>query len=205
MTTSTRRTFLRSTAIALASGALAPSLVHAQGASSRPRRILLRNAWQNVNIGDIGHYLGALELIERYFPEAEVTLWPSRRALEGVREKLLYAYPKLKISEGQVKEGKPTTPELSAAWTSADFLLHGSGNGFGARADLSAWHRVTGKPYGVFGTSMDPISGIGIDRDPEGGTLASLWERSSKLPPTIWTMKLAESLRKRRLCFAGIR
>ena len=40
-----------------------------------------------------------------------------------------------------------------------------------ARAHLAAWHRATGKPYGVFGTSVDPISGFGDGRDPEGGTL----------------------------------
>jgi len=146
-------------------------------------RILLRNAWQNVNIGDIGHYLGALELIERYFSEAEVMLWPRPGALAGgVRELVLQSFPKLKIVEGVVQDGKPDTTELAMAWEDADFLLHGSGSGFGSRRDLAAWSRATGKPYGVFGTSTDPISGFGEGRDPEWGSLVSLRSRIEQLP-----------------------
>jgi hypothetical protein len=183
MTTTTRRTFFRQTATVLAACALATSLARAQRRVGRARRILLRNAWQNVNIGDIGHYLGALELIERHYPEAEMTLWPRPRALEdGVREKLLQSFPKLKIVEGLVRDGKPDSTELATAWADADFMLHGSGSGFGARDDLAAWHRMTGKPFGVFGTSTDPISGLGGGRDPEGGTLANLRARIQKLP-----------------------
>lgn len=81
-------------------------------------------------------------------------------------------------------DGKPTTPALTAAWGDHDFMLHGSGSGFGARAQLAAWHRATGKPFGVFGVSDDPISGFGPGRDPEGGSLAALQAAAAKLPPT---------------------
>jgi len=183
MTPFRRRSFLQGSAAALAGIALSSALARAQTRGSRPRRILLRNAWQNVNIGDIGHYLGALELIGRYFPAAEMTLWPRPGALaDGVREKLIQAFPKLKITEGLVQNGKPSTPDLAAAWANTDFMLHGSGSGFSARTDLAAFHRATGKPFGVFGTSTDPISGIGRDRDPEGGTLANLRSRIQRLP-----------------------
>jgi len=185
MTAYPRRTFFKRTVAVLAGSALSTSFALAQRGRARPRRILLRNAWQNVNIGDIGHYLGALELIERYFPEAEMTLWPRPGALaDGVQEKLLLAYPKLKVTSGLVQNGKPSTPDLAAAWADTDFLLHGSGSGFSARSDLAAFHRATGKPFGVFGTSTDPISGIGRDRDPEGGTLANLRARIQRLPAT---------------------
>lgn len=174
-----RRTFLKGTAAALAASSYAMAARH----TARTRRILLRNAWQNVNIGDIGHYLGALELIERYYPEAEMTLWPRPRALEdGVREKLLLAFPRLKVVDGVLHDGKPASAELTDAWARADFMLHGSGSGFSARTDLVAWSRATGKPFGVFGTSTDPISGFGPDRDPEGGTLTSLRDRIKRLP-----------------------
>jgi polysaccharide pyruvyl transferase WcaK-like protein len=63
-------------------------------------------------------------------------------------------------------------------------MIHGSGSGFGARSHLAAFHRATGKPCGVLGTSVDPISGFGGDRDPEGGTLANLRGRAEKLPRT---------------------
>lgn len=184
MKTPNRRTFLRQAVTAIAAGGLAfSSRGGTPGRSTRARRILLRNAWQNVNIGDIGHYLGALELIERHYPEAEMTLWPRPQALAGgVREKLRQAFPRLKIAEGELRNGKPAGAELTAAWADADFMLHGSGSGFSARGDLAAWHRATGKPYGVFGTSTDPISGFGRDRDPEGGTLASLRARIARLP-----------------------
>jgi hypothetical protein len=146
-------------------------------------RILLRNGWQNVNIGDIGHYLGALELLAKHFPDAQVTLWPKPGALaDGVRELALGSFPDLQIAEGSVRGETPDTEELRHAWAEADFMLHGSGSGFGARRDLAAWHRATGKPYGVFGTSTDPVSGFGGGRDPEGGTLAQLRRRIEALP-----------------------
>ena len=54
---------------------------------ARQPRVLVRSAWQSVNIGDIAHTPGALRLLERHFPEAEIVLWP--RNLEfGARELL---------------------------------------------------------------------------------------------------------------------
>src|ERR1051325_12105190 len=100
-----RRHFIVSTAAA----ACVTSL---RGASTkRPPRILLRSSWQSVNIGDIGHTPGALSLLEKYFPEAEITLWPSELG-RGARELLTRGFPRLKIAEGSVKDGKPTTPAL---------------------------------------------------------------------------------------------
>ena len=160
-------------------------------AGPRAPRILLRGSWQSVNIGDIGHTPGALQLIERYFPEAEVTLWPGRLE-HGSRELLTKAFPRLRIldigtpadrRDAIGPDGRPQSAELAAAWDSADFMLHGSGSGFSARAQLAAWHRTTGKAYGVFGTSADPISGFGTGRDPEGGTLKNLRARMAALPP----------------------
>lgn len=37
-------------------------------------KILLRSGWQTINIGDIAITPGMLRLIERYLPNAEVTL-----------------------------------------------------------------------------------------------------------------------------------
>lgn len=150
-------------------------------------RILLRSAWQTVNIGDIGHTPGALSILSRHYPEAEITLWPGDVG-RGTREMLLATFPKLKIAEGTLDaDGRPTTPELAAAWEWADMGLWGSGSGFPHHQDAAAFHRATGKPVGVFAVSTDPISGFGGDRDPEGGTLASLRERALKLPPTHLT------------------
>ncbi len=179
-----RRHFLASTAAAgVAATALRSPLFAAAAKSGRPPRILLRSSWQSVNIGDIGHTPGALSLIEKHFPEAEITLWPGSLG-HGSRELLTKGYPRLKIAEGSVKDDKPTTPALTKAWAEADLYLSGSGSGFPASAHAVSFQKATGKPVGVFGVSNDPISGIGGSRDPEGGTLVSLRERALKLPPT---------------------
>ena len=189
-----RREFLQRTACATAFAAVTSpcSLLGSSRSPGRPPRILLRGSWQSVNIGDIGHTPGALRLIERHFPESEVILWPGTLG-HGSREFLRQAFPRLRIAESTAsKEGKPlfgtdgrpTTRALADAWEEADIMIHGSGSGFGARAHLAAWHRATGKPYGVFGVSVDPISGFGEDRDPEGGTLANLRQRMERLPRT---------------------
>ncbi len=193
-----RRGFISRVSAALA----APSLVSVlAGTSAVPagRRpcILLRGSWQSVNIGDIGHTPGALEVIARHLPEASVILWPGwPGGLErGSRELLQRSFPNVRIIEGIMgpdnkpvppldEAGRPVWPGLAAAWEEADIMIHGSGSGFAARNQLDAWHRATGKPYGALGVSMDPISGFGEGRDPEGGTLVELWNRIEKLPRT---------------------
>jgi hypothetical protein len=151
---------------------------------SAPRRpqILLRSSWQSVNIGDIGHTPGALSLIGKHFPEAEITLWPGKLG-HGSRDLLIRGYPELKIVEGSLgKDNKPTTPELAQAWANADLYLSGSGSGFPASNHAVAFARSTGKPVGVFGVSTDPISGFGNGREPEGGLLHQLRAKALSLP-----------------------
>jgi polysaccharide pyruvyl transferase WcaK-like protein len=180
-----RRQFLTHSTTAAAAGALLPASVFAAAAKSgRPPQILLRSSWQSVNIGDIGHTPGALTLLGKHFPEAEITLWPGRLG-HGSRELLTKGYPKLKIVEGSLdKEGKPTTPELTKLWETTDLYLSGSGSGFPASNHAVAFHKATGKPVGVFGVSTDPISGLGANREAEGGTLAEIRAKAAQLPPT---------------------
>lgn len=152
-------------------------------AGGRPApKILLRSSWQSVNIGDIGHTPGALSLIEKYLPEAEVTLWPGKLG-HGSRGLLEKGFPKVKIVEGSVgADGKPTTPELERAWAETHLYLSGSGSGFPASGHALAFLKATGKPVGVFGVSLDPVSGLTPGRDAEGGTLKSLHARAVALP-----------------------
>ena len=180
-----RRHFLtRTAAAAAASTLLRPGIFAAAAKTGRAPRILLRNAWQSVNIGDIGHTPGALSLLEKHFPEAEITLWPSEIG-HGARELLVQGFPRLKIAEGSLgADGKPNKPELAKAWDEADLYISGSGSGFPASAHAVAFQKATGKPVGVFAVSTDPISGFGGGRDPLGGPLASIRERALKLPPT---------------------
>jgi len=169
----TRRHFL-----ATATGTLA------RAAANRPSQILLRSSWQSVNIGDIGHTPGALDLLAKYYPEAEITLWPGRLDRE-TRELLTTSYPRLKIAEGSLDpQNRPNTPALAQAWEEADLYLSGSGSGFPASAHAVAFQKATGKPVGVFGVSTDPISGIGPNLDPEGGTLEQIRAKAVRLPPT---------------------
>jgi polysaccharide pyruvyl transferase WcaK-like protein len=186
-----RRQFLARTAAAGTAASLLRSPLFAAAAKSgRPPRILLRSSWQSVNIGDIGHTPGALSLIEKHFPEAEVTLWPGNLG-HGSRDLLTKGYPRLKIVEGSLKDGKPANEKLAQAWADTDLYVSGSGSGFPSADHAIAFHKATGKPVGVFGVSTDPISGFGGQRDPEGGTLHSIRERALKLPPT----HLSENLR----------
>ena len=179
-----RRNFTRGAALAALSAIGKSVMATPKIRTGKSPVILLRGSWQCINIGDIGHTPGALDLIRRYCPEAQVILWPSPGALQlGVREFLLKSFPRLRIAQGTVRNGAPTTPELLAAWKVADFMLHGSGSGFGARAQLAAWHRATGKPYGAFGVSADPISGVGPGLLSEGGTLNELSVKIAQLPP----------------------
>jgi hypothetical protein len=158
------------------------SAVAASAQSARAPQILLRSSWQSVNIGAVGHTPGALDLIAKYFPEAEVTLWPGRLDL-GSRELLTGNYSRLKIAEGSLdKQNRPSRPALAKAWHAADLYL--SGSGFPASAHAVAFQKATGKPVGVFGVSTEPISGIGAGREPEGGTLKEIRAKATALPPT---------------------
>ena len=184
ISTMNRRQFLLRASMAGAAAVLSRVPALAAAGTGRPPRILLRSSWQSVNIGDIGHTPGALSLLEKYFPQAEVTLWPNELG-HGSRELLTKGYPRLKIVEsGLGSDGKPATAPLATAWEETDLYVSGSGSGFPAHSHAAAFHRATGKPVGVFGVSSDPISGIGNGRDPEGGTLKSIHERALKLSPT---------------------
>lgn len=177
-----RRHFLaRCVTAGVAASVTRPSLL-ATGKLARRPRILLRSSWQSVNIGDIGHTPGALTLFQTHFPEAEITLWAGGIA-HGAREMLVAGFPGLRIVHGGIDaRGQPDNADLARAWDDADIYVSGSGSGFPASDHALAFRRATGKPLGVFGVSTDPISGFGGNRDPEGGTLASLRTRALALP-----------------------
>ena len=138
-----RRSFLRS-AFAATLAASLPALGQGRQGGHAPR-ILLRNAWQSVNIGDIAHPVGVLTLLEQFLPDAEVRLWPSEIG-NGVGELLHKRFPKLVILEG--------SEAIKTAIGECDFFLHGSSSGFAAEKDVARWHKETGKPYGVYGISF---------------------------------------------------
>lgn len=129
------------------SAASAASAVWARAAEPRPRRILLRSSWQTINIGDVAHTPGILHLLERHLPNAEVWLCPSR-VDGGVSEMLAARFPRVRILDRD--------RDLAEAFAECDFLLHGSGPFLVAAKDVRAWRETTGKPYGVYGITLDP-------------------------------------------------
>ena len=151
-----RRAFLASSLAATLAATL-------RAADGNPKRILLRSSWQTVNIGDIAHTPGVLTLLERYLPEAEIHLWPSKID-NGVDELLRTRFPKLKIVQG--------ADALKTALKECDFLLHGSGASLVAQRDVIRWIEEAKKPFGIYGitlpmqgsTATSPVSGEAMAR-----------------------------------------
>lgn len=141
-----RRTFVHTT---LAFGCAVGS---AAVADRRGPRVLLRSGWQVVNIGDVGHTPGVLALLETYVPDAEVVVWASASMTPGVVAMLARRFPQVTVVTGQIgADGKASDKALGEAVAWADFLLLGSGATLNARADIEAFVKHTGKPFGVYG------------------------------------------------------
>lgn len=137
-----RRAFLTGTLLAAAALPL--------GAAKKRRkpRLLVRSAWQTVNIGDIAHTPGLLALIEKHLPDAEVTLWPGRLD-RGVDALLQRRFPKLRIAAD--------TAAQAQAIADCDLMLHGSGPSLVGQSAVEQWRRTTGKPFGIFGVTLSAV------------------------------------------------
>ena len=135
----TRRNAISALGLAITGGVVATA------GNLRPKRILLRSSWQTVNIGDIAHTPGVLNLLEHHLPDVRVTLWPSRID-NGVDELLMARFPNLTLVQNN--------NDLKVALDQCDFLLHGSGASLVAQRDVMRWHRETGKPYGIYGVTF---------------------------------------------------
>ena len=110
-------------------------------------------------------------MFEHHFPEARFSVWPVGIS-DDSRAGLLRMFPEVRIVEGTLdKNGRPDSPELAEAWQSADLLLHGSAPGFKGRGYMRAWREAFDKPYGIFGLTHDPLSGVN-GTYPRGATLA---------------------------------
>jgi polysaccharide pyruvyl transferase WcaK-like protein len=116
------------------------------------KRILIRSSWQSVNIGDIGHTPGLLEILRRNRPDLKLTLWPCDVG-HGVKAMLQREFPDVAIIEGEVN-----SPALQTAFAEHDFMLNGSGPGVVCAKDLMEWRRITGKPYGIFGVTIESLT-----------------------------------------------
>lgn len=119
---------------------------------ARPQ-ILLYSGWQTINIGDMGHTLGTLRILERDLPEADVGWW-AVSLTDDVRRLHERRFPKVRIVQGTVDEqGEPSTPELREAVRRASLLIANSKPGL-----FSAMLRVAkrfNKPWGAYGHSYE--------------------------------------------------
>lgn len=125
------------------------------GQKKEKKSILLRSSWQVENIGDIGHTPGVIALLETYFPDVEVRLWPKDIG-KGVEPMLRNRFPALVIITSE--------EEVQRAFSECAFMLHGSGPSLVAGKDLAQWHQSTGKPYGIYGITFPGIYGFPEER-----------------------------------------
>lgn len=165
--------------------------------------MLLRSSWQTVNIGDIGHSPGVLALLEHHLPTARLTLWADTLD-RGVRAMLSQRFPLLRIVEGSIgADGLPDRPALAEAINEADLFVHGSGPYVVALPHLEAWTRLTGKPYGIYGVTIDPLGAImsGADMPDEGDTLARQRALVEALPESHLPARLRAVLERAAFVF----
>ncbi|SHN34931.1 polysaccharide pyruvyl transferase family protein [Gracilibacillus kekensis] len=114
--------------------------------------IILRSAWQVMNIGDISHTPAALELLEKNMPGVEVIVWASDDLTEEAITMMRKRFNNLQVVKGSILEnGKATNIELQQAIDKSVFLLHASGPLLVGHEEVKAYTKHTGKPYGVFG------------------------------------------------------
>ena len=118
--------------------------------------IALVSGWQTVNIGDVAHTPGALRAFEQFAPDARLTLW-AVDIDEPVRQMIRRYFPHIEIIEDRLESGARPSAALERLFDEADILVHGSAPGLNAHRQLAEWHRRTGKPYGFFGVTVDPL------------------------------------------------
>ncbi len=148
-----RRQWLKHTGM-MATG-LALSQLLMSWTSKKNPTILLVSGWQDVNIGDIAHTPGLLHVLETFLPEAKIILWKKSGYNATVSEIYSTNFPKVRVLYGNVDEQKKVTnPDLLKVFDESDILLHGSGPLLVAADHVDAWMKYTGKPYGVFGVTL---------------------------------------------------
>ncbi|MCW8802132.1 MAG: polysaccharide pyruvyl transferase family protein [Candidatus Bathyarchaeota archaeon] len=150
---STRREWIKK-AGALALGTMFAKDVFAATAKNNPR-ILLVSGWQDVNIGDIAHTPGFLHVLETFLPEAQIVLWKKSGYNKEVAKIYKSYFPEVKVLYGNINEQKEIdNPAIYKAFDESDILVHGSGPLLVAADHLDASTRYCGKPFGIFGVTL---------------------------------------------------
>jgi len=158
------------------------------GRSARQPVILLRSGWQTVNIGDIAHTPGALAVIYKHMPEAEVILWPNLLD-RGVEPMLRRNFPRLGIVQ--------KAEEIDVAFRKADLLIHGSAPSVTSQSQMDSWRNETGKPYGFFGI------GFTIAGEAAGTALSPSLRETLSSSQFIYTRETASLANLRQVGITG--
>ena len=128
-------------------------------APNKTPTILLVSGWQDVNIGDIAHTPGLLEVLSTFVPEANIILWKKRVEHKQVEPLIMSNYPNVKIVHGQVGDQYTVeSMEVLEAFENSQVMIHGSGPGIVGQDNLWAWVRYTNKPFGIFGTTIANVN-----------------------------------------------
>lgn len=136
---------------------LLPSCLNKVKEQKKNPYLLVVSGWQDVNIGDIAHTPGLLHILQTHLPEATITLW-KRSKSEKVEALLKKNFPKIEILYGNPdKEFTITDGKLLEAIDRADVFIHGSGPSVVAANCLEAWRKITDKPFGTYGTTIQDI------------------------------------------------
>lgn len=141
-----RRAFLSTAAL----GGILCAIATACATERVRPKILLRNGWQSQNIGDIAHYIGMFELMERYGinTDADVYLWPVTVG-DGADALIAANFPWVRVANDKQAKDR--------AIADCNFMIHGSGARFSAQQNVEDWIQ-SGKPFGVFGISLNSMN-----------------------------------------------
>ncbi len=155
-----RRKFLHQTALA-GGMLLLPSAILQACSGTRKQgmpSILILSGWQDVNIGDIAHTPGLLHILQKYLPGSRLILWKLSQS-EEVGRLLKANFPDVRIVYGGLNENdEPDAEDVLKAFDESDIMIHGSGPSVVGEKYLRAWVNKTGKPFGIFGTTIQWIT-----------------------------------------------
>ena len=151
-----RKHFIQQAAIITSGTLLLPHILLAK--RKKQPVILVVSGWQDVNIGDIAHTPGFLNVLQTFIPDAKIILWKKSKG-EEVEKMLEKDFPRVKIIYGNVDADKNVdNPEITDAFKAADIMIHGSGPGVVGEVNLEAWAKFSNKPFGIYGTTIQFIS-----------------------------------------------
>jgi hypothetical protein len=156
-----RRQWITKTGLAASGLLIVPSFLSCmrEKTAGKQPHILLVSGWQTVNIGDIAHTPGLINLLKTYIPELKITLWPNDIDLQEEQSLIKY-FPDLTIVKDDfARTGVAGSEEAYRVIEDADFMLHGSGPGIVGLQKLQIWRERTSKPYGIFGVTVGKCMG----------------------------------------------